>query len=81
MPTSGLVLTLDPARRREALAWLSDFAPLTLGDAVQERLPVVLEADDAERAREFTDQLRAAPGVAHLEIVFVGLDDPQEEPG
>lgn len=80
MATHGLVLTLDPARRDEALAWLADFAPLTLGDAVEQRLPVVLEADDAEDARDVTEQLRAAPGVCHLDIVFVGLDDPQEDP-
>jgi nitrate reductase NapAB chaperone NapD len=75
--TSALVLTLDAdaARRHQAFYALSQRQDLCSGPLEGDRLPVVLESDDANAAEATCRELSLLEGVLHVEIVFIGLAD------
>ena len=77
MTTAALVLTLSSADgpRSLALAALQARDDVEVGPASELRLPVVLTCDDADGA---TRELSGLPGVEHTEIIFVGLDEPND---
>lgn len=78
--TSGLVVTLDPdsPERGSAPAVLAVTPAFSVGERIEDRLPVALEAADAEASERWTDWLRRLPGVAGVEVVFVHWDEGEE---
>ena len=78
--TSGLVVTLDPdpVARDSALAALGRNPAFTVGEATDHRLPVALEAEDAEASERWTEWVRGLPGVVGVEVVFVHWDEQEE---
>jgi hypothetical protein len=78
MPTCGLVITLQPdaAACAEPPAALRDCAQLTLGAREGQWLAAVLETHDDTEARDRHDWLLAQPGIAFVDVVSVGFDDP-----
>ena len=74
--TSGLVLVLskDAAQSDRALEWLRRQPHVELGEpSLDGRLPVVLEADSGEQSDARTRELEGRPGIARVEVVFVGF--------
>ena len=82
MPTSGLIITLqpEPATQAGVLARLRTRPELTLGEVRDRWLPAALETNDDAESREVHDWLMAQPGVAFVDVVsvnFEGLPAPQ----
>ncbi len=78
MPISGLVLTLrEPlVTGAEVMRRLDADGRFTCGAPHANRLPVVLETPDDQASRAAHDWLAALPGIAHIDIAFVGFDPP-----
>ncbi len=76
MPVSGLVLILHSPvdNGAEVMRILEADHRFTCGLPVGNRLPVVLEAEDDETARRTHDWLTTLPGVAGVQVAFVGFD-------
>lgn len=83
MSISGLVITLseDPAEARAATEALSADPRLQLGDVFGRRLALVAETEDAVGDRELWDDLRATPGVVHVDVAFVHLSHAEPDSG
>jgi hypothetical protein len=80
MVTSGLVVTLaqgSPETDR-ALDAIRAAPGITVGERNNWRLPVALEADGPEASERCCDWLRALPGVAGVEVVFVHWDEVED---
>jgi hypothetical protein len=83
MSVSGIVITFAreadlAARARAAIAreeWLEYGVP------AGSRLPAVIEAPDPRAARELVERLVRLPGVASVDVVFVGTEDSAGESG
>ncbi|PAW81824.1 MAG: hypothetical protein B9S33_16020 [Pedosphaera sp. Tous-C6FEB] len=85
MPTSGLIITLqpEPATHAEAVGRLRTRPELTLGEVSDRWLPAALQTRDDAEAREFHDWLMAQPGVAFVDVVSVSFEStppPQPPP-
>ncbi|MBK7585245.1 MAG: hypothetical protein IPI67_34285 [Myxococcales bacterium] len=80
MPVSALVLTLDPGERekRGVKYVLSRDPRVTLGDLVDDCLPVVTTTDSLEEAEDLAEQLLGIPGVRFLDVVSVDFSDVEE---
>jgi nitrate reductase NapAB chaperone NapD len=78
--TSGLVVTLEPDSPETvaALAAIRAAPGLTVGERDTCRLPVALETDGHEASERCCDWLRALPGVAGVEVVFVHWDEVED---
>ena len=76
MPTSGLIITLqpEPATQAVAVARLRTRPELTLGELSQRWLPAALETCDGAEFREIHDWLMALPGVAFVDVVSVNFE-------
>lgn len=76
MPTSGLIITLqpEPAAQATVVARLRTRPELTLGELSQRWLPVALETRDDDESREVHDWLMALPGVAFVDVVSVNFE-------
>lgn len=76
MPTSGLIITLqpEPATQANVLARLRARPELTLGELSQRWLPAALETHDDAESREVHDWLMALPGVAFVDVVSVNFE-------
>lgn len=83
MAVSGLVVTLaqDPALAEASLAALVRDARLTLGERFGRRLSLVAETPGPREDRQLCDDLRAMPGVVHVDVTFVGFDEGTRTPG
>lgn len=81
MPVAALVLTLDPdaALAARARALLATDPRLTLGDAVDGRLPVVVESATLGDGASLTRELEAQPGVRFVDVVMVDFSDFSDE--
>ncbi|MBL8761239.1 MAG: hypothetical protein JNL50_08045 [Phycisphaerae bacterium] len=81
MAVSGIVVTLasDPGLAEQAMAALSADPRLTLGERFGLRLAAVAETDSPRADRDLWDQLHAIPGVVHVDVTFVALDQPAPE--
>jgi hypothetical protein len=79
---SGIAITLadDDSRDVSACAALTAIAGLTLGARVGRRLAAVLDVSSAKDADRLWDDMRAIPGVTHIDCVCVlgteGTFDP-----
>ena len=80
MPVSGLVVSLsqEPQLRAEALDAISREAKITLGEREGNRLAIVLDTDSSQEDRHIWDWLHSLPGIALLEVAFVGFDQPAD---
>lgn len=74
---SGLVvhLTGDKALRDAAIHAMQRRSGLELGEQSGRRLPVVLESDGKKVAEDTTEWLKELPGVAHVDVTFVHLEE------
>ena len=82
---SGLVVYLnaDAELADAALIKMRQQASLELGEPSGQRLPMVLETATAADSHSVADWLIGLPGVDHLDVVFVDLDEqptPTAEP-
>lgn len=77
MPISGLLLTLarDDAERARAIAALSDDACFELGAQDACRVAAVLDTPDDRTNRQRWRWLHELPGVLHVDVVMVTLDE------
>ena len=76
MAISGLVVKLaENDSAGVALARLAADASLTLGERFGHRLAVVAETPDAGSDRDLFDELCAKPGIVHVDVTFVHLDE------
>lgn len=80
MPVSGLVLTLDesPLLQASARAALGSDARITLGDAIERRLPVVTETESLTEGEELAEEIARMPGVLFVDVVSIDFSDLTE---
>ncbi|MEQ2007798.1 MAG: hypothetical protein ABMA26_13460 [Limisphaerales bacterium] len=80
MPTSGLIITLQPDAVTQAgvVARLAMRTELTLGAVSDRWLPAALETRDDAESREVHDWLLALPGVAFVDVVSVNFERGDE---
>lgn len=83
MAVSGLVVTLaehegyaDAARAR-----IARDPRVTLGGQFGRRLSLVAQTDGPGADRDLWDDLRAIPGVEHVDVTFVAFDEPESGTG
>ena len=76
MPTSGLIITLQPwsATQADVVGRLRTRPELTLGEVSARWLPAALETRDDDESREVHDWLMALPGVAFVDVVSVNFE-------
>lgn len=80
MPISSLVLTLEDAAERRALALteLARDARITVGTALEERwLPVVTETESLSEGEALAESLRELPGVTFVDVVMVDFSEAE----
>lgn len=75
---SSFVVTIDSAPHLAAAVAtaLASLPVFHVGNAIGQRLPVVLETTDGAAARDWHDWVLQLPGVVHIDVAFVGVDDP-----
>ena len=80
MTTSGLLVTFDPnfAGQAEAMATIREAGPFNLGEAVDNRLPVGLEAPTPHDSAQWYDWLRRLPGVINIDVVSVEYEERED---
>ncbi len=73
MTTSGLVVTFEPrfAERASIVERIRQAGPFTLGEQVDNRLPVALEAPTPRDAEQWCEWLRRLPGVMKVDVASV----------
>ncbi|MEE9404984.1 MAG: hypothetical protein V3V20_08820 [Algisphaera sp.] len=77
MPTSGLVITLNPdaPEAHRTSAAIHDHPSFTCADSPSPiRLPAVLETPHRRADRIAWDWLNALPGVLQVDVVFIHFD-------
>jgi len=74
---SGLVayLSADAALAAAALREIERQPQLEIGPREQTRLPLVLETTTSDETQTVTDWLKDLPGVAHVDVAFVHLEE------
>ncbi|MFT5525044.1 MAG: hypothetical protein ACI9G1_000911 [Pirellulaceae bacterium] len=74
---SGLVLYLnrDAGLWDETLDELGGHDQIELGERVQARLPVVIDSSDGSGARDLTQWILDLPGVDHIDVTYVDLEE------
>jgi len=78
MPVNGLLvkLSLDPLLADAALARISKCPEVLLGDAQDRWQPLAVDTPDVRAAHNFHEWLEAVPGVEHVDVIYVGFDEP-----
>ncbi len=74
---SGLVLYLnrDQGLWEETIAELEGHDAVELGERVHARLPIVVDATDGSHARDLTQWILDLPGVDHIDVTYVDLEE------
>ncbi|MBL8822925.1 MAG: hypothetical protein JNJ77_10090 [Planctomycetia bacterium] len=77
MQLCGLVLEFDPQRQISdaVLCHLNNMVQCTLGQVIENRLPLVLETDTAEDAQRWHDELACLEGVQQVHVAYVAFED------
>lgn len=77
MQVCGLVLEFDPQHQipDAVLYQLNNMVQCTLGQVIENRLPLVLEADNAEDAQRWHDELACLEGVQQVHVAYVAFED------
>ena len=80
MTTSGLVVTFDPQfkDRAKLIERIQQAGPFTLGEQVDHRVPVALEAPTARDSEQWCEWLRKLPGVIKVDIASVEYGEQEE---
>lgn len=68
-------LTNDANESRQAIALIQQRESVTLGEQYGQRLAVVVESVDRADAEATIEWLQQLPGVVHVDIAFVHLDE------
>lgn len=76
MQLCGLVLEFGRAQRIPAATMntLRSWPQCTLGEVLENRLPLVLETCDAQDAQLWHDRLAELDGVQQVHVAYVGFD-------
>ncbi len=76
MPVSGLVVFLndEPQPRAEALAAIGRESRIQVGVLEANRLAIVLDTVSSAEDKQLWDWLYSLPGVAFVEVAFVGFE-------
>lgn len=75
---SGLVIhlsTTEDKLAKEALQAIAQHPDFELGPRTNSLQPAVLETETSDESQQVTDWLRDLPGVAHVDVTFVHLDE------
>lgn len=74
---TSLVVTVNADSRAisHVRCAISEHPDFELGDTVQNRIPVVLEAPDSASAESATRWLSSLPDVVQVDVVFVAFDE------
>jgi hypothetical protein len=77
MPISGLVITWNSAHddHASALAALQAHPAIELGTTTALMCAIVVDSADPAEDRRIWEWLHALPGVAQVQVAFVGFDD------
>ena len=78
MPVNGLLLTFSPDKclaelAREAIAARRE---VLLGAPQGIYQPLAVETDDVRSAHEFHEWLESLEGVGHVDVIYVGFEEP-----
>lgn len=81
MPLSGLVITWDGPLDAHAasLAELRRHPAIEVGQLGDFQCAIVVDTTDPAEDRQVWDWLQALPGVAQVQIAFVGFDEQIDE--
>lgn len=82
MAVSSLLLWLDPGTLppERTLETLARWPSLTLGTPVALRVPAVLDTPSLQEDIDAVGRLLGLPGIAHVDVVGVFFDDPEDVP-
>jgi hypothetical protein len=74
---SGLVVYLaaDEKLTQTAILAMQQQPAIELGQREDRRQPLVLETETATQSQSLTDWLKDLPGVEHVDVAFVHLDE------
>ena len=77
---SGLVIHLheDEVLAEAAIGAIAGHDLFEPGARFGRRLPAVLDARGADESRQATDWLSSLPGVVHVDVAFVHLQEQQQ---
>jgi hypothetical protein len=80
MTTSGLVITFHPqfAEQSATVECIRQAGPFTLGEQVDNRLPVALEAPTPRDSESWCAWLRKLPGVMNVDVASVEYGEQEE---
>ena len=78
MPVNGLLLTLSPDARlaEHTRAAISARPESSLGKPQGIYLPLAVETENVRAAHEFHEWLESLEGVAHVDVIYVGFEEP-----
>ncbi len=77
MPVSGIVVTLasEIEQRERAMDALRKHPCVTLGEAVETRLPIVTDTETMDEHEEVWSQLEKIEGVLQVQLAFHDFSD------
>lgn len=76
MPVSGLVITFarDVSIFPQSVQRLADESCIELGESNGPKLAIVVDSESPERDKAIWDWVHELPGVAMVEVAFVGFE-------
>jgi nitrate reductase NapAB chaperone NapD len=82
MPISGLVVSLHPDQEssRTSIQSLTEDPRIQVGPLVAGRVAIVAETDSVEEDKRLWQWLEDLPGVARVDLTFVGFDEEPSRP-
>jgi nitrate reductase NapAB chaperone NapD len=80
VPVSGIVITFssDVIDHGETIKQLLAEPVIEIGESSGAKLAIVIDTDSPRRDREIWDWVQNLPGVAWLDVTFVGFDDIED---
>lgn len=78
MPVNGLLLTLSPdeSLAEHARAAIAARPEASLGEPQGIYQPLAVETEDVRAAHEFHEWLESLKGIAHVDVIYVGFEEP-----
>lgn len=76
MPVSGLVITFSShaVDHQESVKLLSNEPTIEIGETNGPKMAIVLDTETRDRDREIFQWIRDLPGVAMVDVAFVGFE-------
>lgn len=75
MPISSYVLRTDQEDQSPTIAALTDLPWVTIGDPMENGIPVVIESKTEEEAKSLGETLADIPGVSTAVLVYHNFED------